>query len=40
MSTATRSRYVLGARRRYWAALAFVAGYQLVLTDFHVRWPL
>ena len=30
--------YVLGARRRYWAALAFVVGYQMVLTDFQWAW--
>jgi hypothetical protein len=34
-----RSTYVLGARRRYWFALAFVVGYQMLLTDFTVAVP-
>lgn len=34
-----RSPHILGARRRYWAALAFVVGYQMVLTDFTVAVP-
>lgn len=32
-----RSTYLLGARRRYWAALGFVVGYQMLLTPFNVR---
>lgn len=31
---------IFGARARYWFALAFVVGYQLVGTDAHLRWPL
>lgn len=38
MTTRTHDR-ILGARRRYWFALAFVAGYHMVLTDFTVRAP-
>lgn len=34
------SPYILGARRRYWFALAFVAGYQMLLTDFQWAWSL
>ena len=30
----------LGARLRFWFALAFVVGYQLVGTGAQVRWPL
>lgn len=31
--------YILGARRRYWFALALVVGYQMVLTPFKVVTP-
>lgn len=36
----TANYYILGAKRRYWAALAFTVGYSMLLTPFSVRWPL